>query len=58
MGSDAKVRYVPYDDAYEEGFEDMARRVPDVRRAQQLVGFAPAHDLDAILDDVIAEQRG
>lgn len=57
-GSRSKVRYVPYDEAYEEGFEDMARRVPDTTRANQLIGFEPAHDLDAILDAVIAEQRG
>ena len=56
--SDSKVRYVSYEDAYEEGFEDMARRVPDTTRAQQLVDFAPTHDLDAILHSVIAEQRG
>ena len=57
-GSDSKVRYVSYEDAYEEGFEDMARRVPDVARARQLIGFEPTRDLDAILDSVIEEQRG
>lgn len=57
-GSESSVRLVPYDEAYEEGFEDMQRRVPDTTRVRELVGFAPAHDLDAIIDDVIAEQRG
>jgi UDP-glucose 4-epimerase len=57
-GSHSKVRYVSYEDAYEEGFEDMARRVPDITLASELVGFEPTRDLDAILTSVIAEQRG
>ena len=57
-GSQSKLSYVPYDEAYEAGFEDMPRRVPDLSRAQALVGFAPTHDLDAIIDSVLAEQRG
>lgn len=56
-GSSSEVRHVPYDDAYEEGFEDMPRRVPDLARAAGLVGFAPSYDLDAIIDSVVAEQR-
>jgi UDP-glucose 4-epimerase len=57
-GSDSKVRYVPYDEAYEEGFEDMQRRVPDTTRARELVGFAPTVDLDGIIRSVVADQRG
>ena len=57
-GSESSVRLVPYDQAYEEGFEDMQRRVPDIARVRKLVGFDPTHDLDAIIDDVVAEQRG
>lgn len=57
-GSHSKVRYVTYEDAYEEGFEDMERRVPDITRASELVGFEPTRDLDQILESVIAEQRG
>jgi UDP-glucose 4-epimerase len=56
--SESTVRFVSYEEAYEEGFEDMPRRVPDVTRAKDLIGFAPKHDLDAILHSVIAEQRG
>ena len=56
-GSDSTVRLVPYDEAYEEGFEDMQRRVPDTTRARELIGFVPTHDLDAIIDAVLAEQR-
>lgn len=57
-GSDSKLRYVPYEEAYEEGFEDMERRVPDITRAGQLIGFAPSFTLDDIVQSVIEEQRG
>ncbi|MBS3940433.1 MAG: GDP-mannose 4,6-dehydratase [Actinobacteria bacterium] len=57
VGSSSKIRYVPYDEAYEEGFEDMERRVPDTGRIRELIGFTPERDLDAIIDDVIAFQR-
>jgi UDP-glucose 4-epimerase len=56
--SESTVRFVSYEEAYEEGFEDMPRRVPDVSRAKNVIGFDPQHDLDAILQSVIAEQRG
>jgi hypothetical protein len=54
--SDSKIRYVPYDEAYEEGFEDMERRVPDTSRAHNLVGFAPSVPLDQIISRVIEDQ--
>ena len=56
-GSDSKIRYVPYEEAYEEGFEDMQRRVPDTTRARELIGFTPTADLDQIIDMVIDYQR-
>ena len=56
-GSDSKIRYVPYDEAYEEGFEDMQRRVPDITRAQNLIGFEPEVSLPEIINLVLAEQR-
>ena len=56
-GSDSKIRYVPYDEAYEEGFEDMRRRLPDISRVAELVGFDPGTDLDTIIRGVLAEQR-
>jgi UDP-glucose 4-epimerase len=56
-GSSSKVRYVPYDEAYEEGFEDMPRRVPDTTRAHQLIGFRPQVGLDDIIRAVVEEQR-
>ncbi|QBI20827.1 NAD-dependent epimerase/dehydratase family protein [Egibacter rhizosphaerae] len=55
--SNSTVRYVPYDEAYEEGFEDMARRVPDTTRLEKLTGFAPTIDLDGIIRSVVADQR-
>jgi UDP-glucose 4-epimerase len=56
-GSTSKIRYVPYDEAYEEGFEDMQRRVPDTTRARELVGFTPRVGLDEILQMVVQDQR-
>jgi len=56
-GSDSEVEYIPYDAAYEEGFEDMVRRVPNVDRARQLVGFEPSVGLDDIIRSVIEDQQ-
>jgi UDP-glucose 4-epimerase len=44
-----EIEYVPYERAYEEGFEDMRRRVPDTRKISGLVGFKPARNIDDIL---------
>jgi UDP-glucose 4-epimerase len=52
-GSDSEIVFLPYDEAYEEGFEDMPRRVPDIRKVNELVGFQPNKDLDGILQTVI-----
>lgn len=57
-GSSSKVKYLSYEDAYEEGFEDMQRRVPDITRARNLVGFEPRKPLDEIIRLVIEAQRG
>ena len=56
-GSESKIRYVPYEEAYEEGFEDMQRRVPDTTRAHELIGFVPTAGLDDIIRMVIDYQR-
>lgn len=56
-GSSSKVRYVTYEEAYEEGFEDMQRRVPDITRVRNLIGFEPTIDLDRIVELVVEEQR-
>jgi len=55
--SESHLEFIPYDDAYEEGFEDMARRVPNTDRANRLVGFEPSIGLDDIILSVIADQR-
>ena len=57
VGSDSEVEYIPYDAAYEEGFEDMTRRVPNTDRARRLVGFEPSVGLDDIILSVIADQQ-
>ena len=56
--STSEIVFVPYDDAYEEGFEDMPRRVPDTTKISQLVGFKPKMTLDGILETVIRFHRG
>ncbi len=56
-GSSSTVEFIPYDQAYEEGFEDMERRVPDTTRARDLVGFAPTAALDDIIRSVIEDQQ-
>lgn len=55
--SSSKIRYISYEDAYEEGFEDMQRRVPDISRVNALIDFTPTVQLDEIIAAVIAEQR-
>jgi UDP-glucose 4-epimerase len=55
--SDSEIRLVPYEEAYEAGFEDMRRRVPDIAKIEELLGWRPMRDLDGILKDVIESQR-
>jgi UDP-glucose 4-epimerase len=56
--SDSEIVLVPYDEAYEEGFEDMPRRVPDISKVNKLVGFRPEKSLDEILQSVIEFHTG
>ena len=56
-GSDSPVHTIPYDEAYEAGFEDMPRRVPDISRIHDLIGFQPSVDLDEIIRLVIEHTR-
>jgi UDP-glucose 4-epimerase len=56
--SSSEIVFVPYDDAYEEGFEDMPRRVPDTSKINQLVGFKPKMTLEGILQTVISYHSG
>lgn len=56
-GSASDIVLVPYDEAYDAGFEDMPRRVPDLTKIHDLVGYAPTVTLDRILERVIAYTR-
>lgn len=56
-GSPSKVVHVPYDVIYEEGFEDMARRIPDIGRIRELTGWEPTRNLERILEDVLDHER-
>jgi len=56
-GSSSRIVCVPYEKAYQEGFEDMMRRVPDVSKAAKAVGYKPTVSLDEILADVIQHER-
>src|SRR5712691_7997394 len=53
-GSTSPIEYVPYDQAYEPGFEDMMRRVPSVEKLHALTGFRPRIPLSEIIDRVSA----
>jgi len=57
-GSDSDIVQIPYQEAYEGGFEDMARRIPDTRKIERAIDWAPQHSLDEILGDVIAYHQG
>ena len=56
-GSASAIVHVPYETVYSEGFEDLRRRVPDIGRLRDLVGFVPRYGLDATLERVIRYQR-
>lgn len=55
--SDSTIAHLPYEEAYEEGFEDMMRRVPDISKIHGLIGFKPSQDLNAIVHDVMTDAR-
>ena len=56
-GSTSEIKRIPYDEAYAAGFEDMQRRIPDVRKLERTIGMRPSTPLETIIDDVVAEQR-
>ena len=56
-GSCSPIQYVPYDQAYETGFEDMPRRVPDITKIRDFVGYEPKVKLDDIIRSVIEHMR-
>lgn len=51
-GSKSRIVYLPYEEAYGEGFEDMERRVPNIELINQLVGWTPKRDLTKIISDI------
>jgi UDP-glucose 4-epimerase len=53
-GSRSEIVLIPYEQAYEPGFEDMQRRVPDISRAAALIGYRPRYTLDDTLRRIIA----
>ena len=55
--SSSEIRYIPYNEAYQEGFEDMVRRVPDLSKIKKAIGYKAAKDINHILDEVIAYMR-
>lgn len=61
-GSDSEIRRIPYDEIYDQPFEDVRRRVPDLGKINAMVGYRPEVDLDTLLERTIrhiqAEARG
>lgn len=55
--SASEITLVPYDEAYEQGFEDMQRRIPDISKIGALLGWGPTRDLAEILSGVISFER-
>ena len=55
--SKSEIVYVPYEEAYGDGFEDMERRVPNIDLINQLVGWKPKRDLSTIIADISAEMK-
>lgn len=51
-GSQSKIVKIPYDQAYEEGFEDMERRVPDLTKIKKLIGYEPKVELDEMITNI------
>jgi len=56
-GSSSRIEYIPYEEAYEEGYEDMPRRVPDTGKLRALIGFKPTVNLEEIIKGVVASMR-
>ncbi len=53
-GSTSSIEKIAYDKAYPEGFEDMQRRVPDISKIKQYLGWSPEINLDQIIKDIAA----
>jgi UDP-glucose 4-epimerase len=55
--SRSKIQFMPYSEAYGEGFEDMERRVPNIELIESLVGWKPTRNLSTIISDIAQEMR-
>jgi UDP-glucose 4-epimerase len=55
--SSSQIKYIPYSEAYPEGFEDMQRRVPDITKIKRIIGWEPTHSLNSIIDSVTASLK-
>jgi UDP-glucose 4-epimerase len=55
--SSSRITFVPYEEAYEDGFEDMTRRVPDLAKIRTQLGYTPRYDLETTLRAVIDHER-
>jgi len=55
--SKSEIVFIPYEEAYEAGFEDMLRRLPDISKIQELIGYRPTLDLPEMLERIIAYER-
>lgn len=57
-GSSSEITFVPYEEAYEAGFDDMRRRVPDVRKIKETIGWQPSTPLAVTIDQIIDHFNG
>ena len=57
MGSSSRIEFMTYEQAYGRSFDDMLRRVPNLKKIDTAIGFRPRHSLDQIIDAVIADKR-
>jgi UDP-glucose 4-epimerase len=56
-GSSSSIEHIPYDRAYESGFEDMRRRIPDLSRIKKLTGYRPKIQLDEMIQNIAESMR-
>ena len=57
LKSNSRITYVPYEKAYEKGFEDMDRRIPDIRKIKKAIGWSPKRTLTKAILDVAEYHR-
>jgi UDP-glucose 4-epimerase len=57
VNSKSEIQYVPFEQAFRPGFEDMQRRVPSLAKAKKLIGFSARRTLDDVIADILAEEE-